>query len=353
MVDARDRAGRKWDRAARYLKIAFLLQGNPEGIGPQAIADHIGVSKRTVYRDLESMQSDAELPIWAEDGKWGMDDSAFLPPLALTLHEAMTLFLAARVLAKTTDEHDTELIGSFVKLASILPPVLAEHIRATVEAFATTPRNDRFTRVFRTLTEAWAARRVVELDYGPGVYDPAKPARHARVRPLAIEPSALTHALYLMGYDEERKARRTFKVERITEASMTPDTFEVSSSATIVRELLVAWDVISDEPPVRVVIRFSPKVAARVAETRWHPSQESQPQPDGSLRWSARVAGVNEIRAWILGWGPDAEVLEPPDLRAEIAARLRDAAALYETGAAPTPSAAPTRRASRTSRPNQ
>jgi predicted DNA-binding transcriptional regulator YafY len=46
--------------------------------------------------------------------------------------------------------------------------------------------------------------------------------------------------------------------------------------------------------------------------------------------WRARVSGVLEIRAWILGWGPEAEVLEPDDLRAWVAAQHAEAAAQYE-----------------------
>ena len=61
-----------------------------------------------------------------------------------------------------------------------------------------------------------------------------------------------------------------------------------------------------------------------MAETRWHASQRLEPQPDGSLLWRAQVAGPHEVLVWILGWGGDAEVLEPPELRA---ARGRGAAA--------------------------
>jgi proteasome accessory factor B len=326
---ARDRGSAKWDRAARYLKIAMILRDHPDGISAQALADRIGVSKRTVYRDLNAMDSDAGLPIWMDGGKYGLEGEAFLPPLALTLHEATTLFLAARVLAKTNDEHDTELIGAFVKLAQILPPVLAEHIQATVDAFATTPPNEEFTRVFRVLAEAWAGRRVVEIEYDAGVYDPSKGSRRTRVRPLAIEPSALTHALYLLGWDESREARRTFKVERILSASLTPETFEPPAGEAPASEFLKAWDVIADEDPVDVVIRFSPAVARRVAETRWHPSQQEEAQSDGSLMWRANVAGLHEIKIWILGWGSDAEVLEPAELRAQVADDLRRGAELY------------------------
>ena len=264
-----------------------------------------------------------------DKGKFGLEGGAFLPPLALTLHEATTLFLAARMLAKTSDEHDTELIGAFVKLAQILPGVLAEHVQATVDAFAGTPANPTFTRVFRVLAEAWAGRRIVEIEYDVGVYDPTKAARRTRVRPLFIEPSALTHALYLIGFDESRGARRTFKVERILSASLTPETFEPPAGEAPATELLRAWDVIADEDPIDVVIRFSPSVAKRAAETRWHPSQEVEEQADGSLLWRGRISGVREIRIWIMGWGADAEVLEPASLREDLAAELSRAAALY------------------------
>ena len=324
-----ERGGAKWDRAARYLRIAMLLRDHPDGLSAQELANRIGVSKRTVYRDIEAMDSDAGLPIWTGEGKFGLEREAFLPPLALTLHEATTLFLAARMLAKTSDEHDTELIAAFVKLAQILPPVLAQHIEATVDVFSRTPPNPRFTRVFRVLAEGWAQRRVVEIEYDAGVYDPSRPPRRARVHPLAIEPSALTHALYLLAFDDARGARRTFKVERILSATLTPETFEAVEPYSAAAELARAWDVIADEEPVHVVIRFSPAVAKRAAETRWHPSQELDEQGDGSLLWRGTVSGMREIRIWIMGWGADAEVLEPTSLRDDVAAELARAAALY------------------------
>ena len=324
-----DRGGSKWDRAARYLKIAQVLHAHGEaGISAAAVARQVGVSKRTVYRDLEAMDLDAGLAIWNDGGRFGLEAGTFLPPLALTLPEALAFFLAARLLTKATDELDPEIIGAFVKLAQVLPPVLAEQLHETADAFADTPRDEGFTRVLRTLTEALAGRRVVEIEYTAGVYDATKGMRRLRLQPYAIEPSAQTRALYVIGFDEERQDRRTFKVERIRSASLTPDTFP-SHSPSVAAEMRSAWDVIGDDAPVEIVIRFEASVAQRVAETRWHPSQVQEQQPDGSLLWRARVSGVLEIRSWILGWGPDAEVLEPADLREWVAARHAEAALRY------------------------
>jgi CRISPR-associated endonuclease/helicase Cas3 len=46
---------------------------------------------------------------------------------------------------------------------------------------------------------------------------------------------------------------------------------------------------------VEVVLRFSPHVARRVQETRWHRSERTEPQPDGSLVWRAQIAEPKEM----------------------------------------------------------
>lgn len=327
-----DRGGAKWDRAARYLKIVAQLRAHPAGISATRIADLIGVSRRTVYRDLNAMDMDADLPIWNANGQWGITGDAFLPPLALTQHEALTLYLAARLLARASDERDTELINAYVKIAEILPPVLGDHLRATVDAYAGTATNPRFTSVLRALTQGLIERRIVEIEYGPGVYENGSAGGRRRIQPLAIEPSAATRALYLIAWDEDRGVQRTYKIERIASASVSPQTFSTPAGTSTARDLLRAWDVISDQPIVRITLRFAPTVAARVRETTWHPSQAIEMDADGSAIWTGRVSGTAEILSWILGWGPDVVVVEPAHLRTLVAERHAAAAAAYADG---------------------
>jgi proteasome accessory factor B len=94
--------------------------------------------------------------------------------------------------------------------------------------------------------------------------------------------------------------------------------------------LAAAWDIISDQAPTVVRLRFSAAVAGRVQEIRWHPTQAVEAGPDGRLSWSATVSGTVEIRSWILGWGADVEVLAPAELRAEIGTIAATAAAQYQ-----------------------
>jgi predicted DNA-binding transcriptional regulator YafY len=330
-----ERGGGKRDRAARLMRVAGLLAAHPDGMHPKDIAERLGMSVRNVYRDLHALEDEVELPVWAEDGRWGMDAAAFLPPLQLTLSEAMAVFLAARLMVRYADKYDPDLGSAFEKLQQNLPGSLREHVARSLDVLQRAPVDAEFIDRVRQLTRAWADRRVVEIEYEGAAYEGRSGEVSRRtVLPWLIEPSLRTHALYLIGWDEGRAGMRTFKIERIHSVSVTPRSFERPEAATLEAELRRGWDIIADQEPVDVRLRFSPAVADRVLETRWHPEQRTERQPEGSLLWTTTVSGVIEIRLWILEWGDDVEVLAPPELRADVADRLRRAAAQYAADSA-------------------
>ena len=332
--DERDRLSVKRDRTARFYRVVRFLEGRGEhGATPVEIAQAVGMSKRTAYRDLVAIQEELLIPIWEDGGRYGLDEQGLLPALRLTQAEAMAVFLSARLMARYADAYDPDLAAAFQKLASGLPEVLAGHVLRTFDLLSQRAPDDVSERTInQRLTRAWAERRIVEISYRGGTYDPTKGTRTTRVHPYLIEPSIATRALYLIGWDETRSAIRTFKLERIDAVALTAETFEAPPEGTIEETFGAAWDIIADQPVVEVILRFSAAVAGRVRETRWHPSERLEPGDDGSLTWRARVSGTLEIRSWILGWGAEVEVLAPAELRAEIAGILREAAGSYDRG---------------------
>jgi predicted DNA-binding transcriptional regulator YafY len=325
-----ERVGGKRDRAARLMRVAALLAAHPDGMHPRDIAERLGMSVRNVYRDLHALEDEVDVPTWSDGGRWGVLESAFLPPLKLTLSEAMAIVLAARLMVRYADKYDPDLGSAFEKLEENLPETLREHVARSLDVLQRAPLDPDFIERVRLLTKAWADRRVVEIEYEGAAYE-GRPGEVSRrvVRPWLIEPSLQTHALYLIGWDEGRQAMRTFKIERIRSASLTPRSFERPAAASLEADLRKGWDIIADQPPVEVRLRFSAAVADRVLETRWHPEQRTERQADGSLLWSTTVSGTIEIRLWILSWGDDVEVLAPESLRADVAATLARASAHY------------------------
>ncbi len=331
-MELRDEDRVKRDRTARLLMVVQVLRANGEhGVTPAEIAKRTGMAKRTVYRDLNAIQAELGIPVWSEGGRWGVEGDAFLPPLRLTLPEAMAIVLSARLLARYKDRHDPVLASAFTKLEEGLPQPLREHVELTIQDLASRDVDPAFNRLVEDLTKAWAERRVVEFEYLPAPYGEGRAPRRATVRPYLLEPSLQTHALYLIGFDEDRRAMRTFKVERMRDLAVLPRTFD-APEADVVTQLRRAWDIIADQPATAVVLRFAPSVAGRVKEATWHPSQRVTTLPDGAIEWRATVAGTIEIRLWILQWGADVEVLAPAALRADVTETLRKALLAYQAG---------------------
>jgi predicted DNA-binding transcriptional regulator YafY len=79
----------------------------------------------------------------------------------------------------------------------------------------------------------------------------------------------------------------------------------------------------------RIRIFFDQKVARFVRRRQWHPLQRIR-KVDRGVVLTMNVAPSVEVISWVLGFGDKARVLEPGQLRAEIASELRRAAAQYE-----------------------
>jgi proteasome accessory factor B len=78
-------------------------------------------------------------------------------------------------------------------------------------------------------------------------------------------------------------------------------------------------------------VRFAAEVAHLIGERIWHPSQHSEVHADGTVILSLQAGGRTEILAWLYGFVPHVEVLEPRELRRAFVDGLR--AALTRHGA--------------------
>ncbi|MGZ8562987.1 MAG: helix-turn-helix transcriptional regulator [Candidatus Limnocylindria bacterium] len=329
--DADDRIGRKRDRLARLLRVASILysKGHGEsGVPVAEIARLTGMTTRTVYRDINALDEELGVPVFqAGRGRYGIDTKFFLPPLRLSVPEAIVLFLAARLIARWSDQYDAAVVSAFTKLADALPQPIARHVTATMLAVGASDPDEPFSRTFSAVARGWAEGRVVELVYAPGT----GPEKRTRVHPYVLEPDAALRNVYLIGFDEPAGAMRTYKVERIRTATLTTDRYEIPEGFDPDAWLADSWGIWSSDstPPVAIRLRFDASVAHRVREAVWHRSQRITELDGGGLEMTVKVAGIVEIQSWVLSWGGAVEVLEPPELRDAIAASVIEAAARY------------------------
>ena len=74
-----------------------------------------------------------------------------------------------------------------------------------------------------------------------------------------------------------------------------------------------------------------PPAARYVSESKWHPSQVETHHRDGGLTVRFRLSNTVELKSWVLSFGANALVLEPEELRAEIAAELERLLKVYSS----------------------
>jgi len=162
------------------------------------------------------------------------------------------------------------------------------------------------------------------------------PRRSTLVHPYFLEPDAALRTVYLIGFDESAGALRTFKIERIRSATLTTKRYEIPEGFDPDRYLAHSWGIWSSEgtPTEEVRLRFDASVARRVREAVWHRSQRLVELPEGGVELTFTVAGIVEIRPWVLSWGDGVEVLAPASLRESVALALGRAAERYGSAAA-------------------
>lgn len=323
-------------KANRLLQIETLLLAHPEGLIQSDIARKLQVNRSTINR----YPPDLPRHIYIDDldgGKWKIDREAYLVNVRFSLHEALAVHLASRLLATRMDKQNPHAAAALRKLGislERLAPQISEHVKQSADIIddVTQFQDPRFMQVLEKLAVAWAEQRTVYVWHR---YEKTNIVHKYRFSPYFIEPYAVGQTVHVIGKREDIDALRTFKIERIERIEeITPAVIYEIPDTFNPRELLSdAWGIwYTEKEPQKVVLEFDKSVAKRVRETQWHGSQEIVELANGRLRWQAEIAEPIEMLPWIRGWGADVEVLQPEELREVIKAHARQSASMYDVG---------------------
>ncbi len=301
-------------RSVRLMRLQELFRSRRAGYTTHELARLSGVSVRTIERDLLVLQSESGVPLGEERGRYFLAVEERLSPMKLTLQEARALLLATRLFLRYSDEGDPYAASALRQLAEVMPEAVRDQVRMAAAALAARPLDPEFSRHLGIVTEAWAKRRSLRLSYRSAG---RQRSREVVVDPYFLEPSAAGFATYLIAHSHTHGGMRTFKVERIVAAEMLPRSFELPADLSLDALLASAWGIIWGEGHV-VKLRFSPRAAWRVRESRWHPTQVLEDEDGGGCIMTLSVASLMEVGRWVRSWGDEVEVLAPAELRDEL-----------------------------------
>lgn len=301
------------DPTRRALRLLDLLQSRPVWSGPD-LADRLGVTTRSVRRDIDRLRS-LGYPVHGSpgaDGGYQLGAGKALPPLLLDDQEAVAVAVSLRLAAGGTVAGASEAaLSTLTKLDQVMPPRLRSEVRAVQEATDTLAGGVEVIDGETLLTLARACRDLVRVrfDYI---------ARNGVASERYVEPVRLVatgRRWYVMAWDTDREDWRTFRLDRMRQVRTStwrfaqrehPDPVEFVQRAVTSAPYRFTAMVRIHAPGAVVRRRISP-AAARVV--------------DESESTCVVTAGADSLRylATELFWFDDEiEVLDPPELREEL-----------------------------------
>ena len=299
-----------------------MLQAG-RGHNVNALAGACGVSRRTIFRDLDTLKkAGVPLQFSGHEQRYRIPQQYFLPPTDFTAEEALAVLVMCHELGdKQRLPLYTAARSAALKLESSLPVRLRDYLRSVtgsvqIHLQQVSPLEGK-DAVYQQLVDAISLQRYVRIRYDSIFEGEVIGTRLSPYRLLFSRRS-----WYVIGRSSLHRSVRTFHVGRILQLEQLEDTFPPPKRFTLERYLRNAWHMIPERGgDHHVRVRFQKQVARNVAEVLWHKTQRCEMAEDGSLEFRATVTGLKEISWWILGYGDQAEVLEPTALRNIVAGK--------------------------------
>ncbi|SDZ38507.1 Predicted DNA-binding transcriptional regulator YafY, contains an HTH and WYL domains [Amycolatopsis xylanica] len=321
-------------RASRLLSVLLLLQ-NRGRMTADELAAELEVSVRTIYRDIDALSASG-VPVYADRGRTGgyqLVDGYRTRLTGMTEEEAQSLSLAGLPVAAAELGLGTVLAAAQLKLYAALPAELRSRAGKVAERFyLDVPGWHRGIESLPHLAEiaeaVWQSKllRIRYEKWGQRVVD-------RTVMPLGLILKAGNW--YLAGRCEG--SDRMYRVSRIREVEEL-DPFERPADF----DLASTWREWSEQFERRMfprvaLVHMSPRAQAlagfycgAVGERAVREARASrEPDADGWLLVDLPVEKGEPALGELLRFGGHLRVLEPAELRDEVARAIREMGALY------------------------
>jgi len=326
----------------RLLKIlrAVELMGRPGGATIKELAEELELDRRSVYRLRDTMEA-LFFPIYEDrddDGRkmrWKIQSeylaklpNVSLPELTLNFPEIMALCLLkgeAGIYQGTEVQKHAD--RAFTKIRQLLPDKVSSQLEKLDELFRPVAKFSKDysgrEEIIELLAQAMIKQKECRVEYFAFQDEQTK---MYRIHPLCFfeNEGGLYTFVRVARYDDIR----ILAVERIEELEIQEAVFEHPEDFQPDEILQYTFNLTLDDP-VEARIWISRDQAKYVTERKFFEDQTIEDQEDGSIILHLRTSGRYDLKRWVLGYGSDAVLLEPEDLREGIRDELQRSLAYY------------------------
>jgi predicted DNA-binding transcriptional regulator YafY len=278
------------------------------------LAEMCCVTERTIYRDIQAL-GEAGVLISYNKGYYIAEENP-LPQLALSREEQLVLTLALQNLPLHMDEELENVVSG------LLNKLLESPLDDPAIALDTTPKTSLKGHVFNRLQKAIDAHRkatLVEYYHLDG-----KLTRNRTVEPYLLV--FRERNWYLVAWTPEYRDFRIYRMSRIARLRVEEQTFRPRQFDP--REYFKGSLGIIVDKPQRMKARFS-GLAKEIVKKDGRFSPHDMREEGGDLFLETTINGEIQWLRWLLGFGGEAEILEPEGMREKAIRMMREGLAGY------------------------
>jgi len=282
----------------RLFKILYYVLEKGK-VTANELAEKYEVSIRTIYRDIDVLSS-AGIPIYATQGRGGgieIADDFVLKKSFLSENEQEQILIALKGLELTNKEYENELL---TKLTALFKTKNTNWIEVD---FTNWQRSKSYDELFKDIKSAIINKNIVRFIY----FSSNKKETSRKVKPIRLLFKGWDW--YVYAFCLSRNDFRYFKLSRIKEFEILPNTFEDDFDSIVLKK------EIEYEETVFVKVKFDRKMAFRVYDEVSSAIEEDE---DGNLYATVELPNDYNLYNYIFSYGDAAEVLEPKEIRDKI-----------------------------------
>jgi len=303
----------------RLVSIIMLLL-DKKRIGAQELADIFEVSKRTIYRDVDTINL-AGIPVRSTSGVGGGFE--IMQEYKIDKKVFSTADLSAILMGLSGMIRGDELVNALAKVKSFIPADTAKDIELKTHQLhidlSPWMGNGNIQQYLEVIKTALHESKLLSFDYAD---------RHGNNTARTAEPHQLVlkgSHWYVHGYCRARNDFRLFKLARMSHIRMQEEIF---SPREFQNPHLDVTDIFASLQ-TEIKIRIHASAMDRVLD--YCPYEHFS--PDGDEHWIVKFPFIENDYHYgiLLSFGDKCECVEPPQIRTEMKRRILDMAAIYES----------------------
>ena len=320
------------DKLDRIYALDKLLRKRKTVITRVELENRLGLKRATTTRLIAFCKDSLGMPIEFDKERGGYcyaeseTESYQLPGLWFNPSEILALMTSHRLLAAVQPGVLEPLIAPLQQRIEQLLTHKHAGSSAIFDRIRILPMANRIAKLedFKQVTNALIHRKQLRITY-------SSRSNNEKLTERWLSPQRLIYYRdnwYLDAWCHKREALRTFALDRLHVVGAGAAAKEINSQE-LNDHVMHTYGIFAGPMTNTAVIHFSSAAAEWVADEQWHPQQQSQYLDNGKWELVVPYGNPTELVMDILKYGPDAEVVSPPELRELVTEKISQALRNY------------------------